>query len=74
MCGPWRSRDQLGPILGSFVIIFFGESVRFLPIPMYFSRFVAPIQGMIYGTVLILIMLRRPEDFYLNTKGDNAEN
>ena len=50
-----------GPILGSFVIIFFGESVRFLPIPMYFSRFVAPIQGMIYGTVLILIMLKRPE-------------
>jgi len=50
-----------GPILGAFVITFFNESVRFLPIPMDFGRFVAPLQGMVYGAVLILIMLKRPE-------------
>lgn len=50
-----------GPILGAFVIIFFGESVRFLPIPAEFGRFVAPLQGMVYGAVLVLIMLKRPE-------------
>jgi branched-chain amino acid transport system permease protein len=43
------------------VITFFGESVRFLPIPVDFGRIVAPIQGMVYGAVLILIMLKRPE-------------
>jgi branched-chain amino acid transport system permease protein len=50
-----------GPVLGAFVITFFGESVRFLPIPTDFGRFVAPLQGMVYGAVLILIMLKRPE-------------
>jgi branched-chain amino acid transport system permease protein len=50
-----------GPILGAFVITFFNESVRFLPIPMDFGRFVAPLQGMVYGAVLVLIMLKRPE-------------
>jgi len=50
-----------GPILGAFVITFFGESVRFLPIPVDFGRVVAPLQGMVYGAVLILIMLKRPE-------------
>ena len=50
-----------GPILGSFVIIFFQEVIRFLPIPPDFGRFVAPLQGMVYGAVLIILMLKRPE-------------
>jgi branched-chain amino acid transport system permease protein len=50
-----------GPILGAFVVIFFQEFLRFLPIPTTLERFVAPIQGMVYGTLLILIMLKRPE-------------
>ncbi|MBU4426873.1 MAG: branched-chain amino acid ABC transporter permease [Proteobacteria bacterium] len=58
-----------GPVLGAFVITFFGESVRFLPIPMDFGRFVAPLQGMVYGGVLILIMLKRPEGLLPEYKG-----
>jgi branched-chain amino acid transport system permease protein len=50
-----------GPILGAFVIIFFQEIIRFLPMPADFDRFVAPIQGMVYGAVLIILMLKRPE-------------
>jgi len=58
-----------GPILGAFVIIFFQESLRFLPIPTDFGRLVAPLQGMIYGFVLILIMLKRPEGIISEYKG-----
>jgi branched-chain amino acid transport system permease protein len=50
-----------GPVLGAFLIIFFQELLRFLPIPVDFGRVVAPIQGMVYGAVLILLMLKRPE-------------
>lgn len=50
-----------GPILGAAVVMFFQESLRFLPIPPEFGRFVAPLQGMVYGAVLVLLMLKRPE-------------
>jgi branched-chain amino acid transport system permease protein len=50
-----------GPLVGAFVIIFFQEMIRFLPIPVAFDRFVAPIQGMVYGAVLIGLMLKRPQ-------------
>ena len=50
-----------GPILGAFVILFFQEIIRFLPIPADFDRFVAPIQGMVYGAALVILMLKRPE-------------
>lgn len=50
-----------GPVLGAFLVVFSSEAVRFLPIPSDFGRFVAPLQGMIYGAVLIFIMLKRPE-------------
>lgn len=52
---------NLGPVLGAFVIIFFQELLRFLPIPAEFTRFVAPLQGMVYGVALIFLMLRLPE-------------
>ena len=49
-----------GPILGSFVILLFQESLRFLPIPADFGRLVAPLQGMVYGTGLVILMLKKP--------------
>jgi branched-chain amino acid transport system permease protein len=49
-----------GPVIGAFVVIFFGEVVRFLPIPAEFTRFVAPLQGMVYGALLVLFMLKMP--------------
>jgi branched-chain amino acid transport system permease protein len=52
---------NLGPLVGAFAIVFFGEFVRFLPIPAEFSRFVAPLQGMVYGALLIFMMLKRPQ-------------
>ena len=52
---------QWGPVLGAFLIIFFQELLRFLPIPVDFGRVVAPIQGMVYGAVLIVLMMKRPE-------------
>jgi len=50
-----------GPMLGAFVIVFFQEAIRFLPVPPDFDRFIAPIQGMVYGGVLVILMLRLPE-------------
>jgi branched-chain amino acid transport system permease protein len=58
-----------GPILGAFVIVFFQEAIRFLPIPPDFDRFIAPIQGMVYGGVLVILMLRHPEGLLPEHKG-----
>jgi len=58
-----------GPVLGAFIIIFFQEALRFLPIPTDFGRLVAPLQGMVYGFVLILIMLKRPEGIVSEYRG-----
>ncbi len=52
---------NVGPLVGALAIVFFGEFVRFLPIPAEFSRFVAPLQGMVYGALLIFMMLKRPQ-------------
>jgi len=60
-----------GPILGAFVIIIFQEAIRFLPIPPDFDRFVAPLQGMVYGAVLIILMLKRPEGLLPEYKNQN---
>ncbi len=50
-----------GPVLGAFAIIFFNEAVRFLPLPDALHRNVGPIQGMVYGAVLVILMRKRPE-------------
>ena len=60
---------QWGPVLGAFLIVFFQELLRFLPIPVDFGRVVAPIQGMVYGAVLILLMLKRPEGIVPEYRG-----
>lgn len=51
----------LGPFIGAFAVVFFGEVVRFIPIPAEYTRFVAPIQGMVYGAILVGVMLKRPQ-------------
>jgi branched-chain amino acid transport system permease protein len=51
----------MGPLLGAFLVIFFQEALRFLPLPANFTRLTAPIQGMVFGLALVIMMLRRPE-------------
>ena len=50
-----------GPVLGAFLIIIFQESLRFLPLPAGWTRLVAPVQGMVFGLLLITLMLKRPQ-------------
>jgi len=52
---------HVGPVVGAFAIIFFGEFIRFIPIPSEYARFVAPLQGMVYGFILIVMMLKCPQ-------------
>ena len=51
----------LGPVLGAILVVLFQESLRFLPIPPDWGRFVAPLQGMVFGLVLVVLMLKRPQ-------------
>jgi len=53
-----------GPILGAIIVIFFQEGLRFLPIPADLNRFVAPIQGMVFGLALIVLMRKRPSGIW----------
>ena len=66
---------QWGPVLGAFVLIFFQESLRFLRLPAEWTRYLAPLQQMIFGGLLIVLMIFRPEGL-LKEKGRvlNAEN
>ncbi len=52
---------HLGPVVGAFTVIFFAEFIRFIPIPSEYIRFVAPLQGMVYGFILVVMMLKRPQ-------------
>jgi branched-chain amino acid transport system permease protein len=49
-----------GPVVGAIAVVFFGEAVRFLPIPQALTRYVAPLQGIIYGGILVVIMMKMP--------------
>ena len=51
----------IGPILGSIVVVTVGEGLRFLPLPASMTAGVAHIQSMLFGLVLVLLMLRRPQ-------------
>lgn len=62
-----------GPVLGAFAVIFFGEFIRFIPIPSEYVRFVAPCQGMVYGLILILMMLKRPQGIIPESTGPGVE-
>ena len=58
-----------GPVLGALAVIIFGEAVRFLPIPSQYAGLVAPIQGMTYGFILIVMMLKRPQGIIAEHRG-----
>jgi len=47
-----------GSFLGAFVLITFPEMLRFLGLP---SSFAAPLRQMIYGLLLIVLMIKRPQ-------------
>ena len=51
----------VGPILGSLLVVSVGEGLRFLPLPASMTAGVAHIQSMLFGLVLVLLMLRRPQ-------------
>lgn len=53
--------SEWGPLVGTAVVICLGEVLRFLPLPENWIRLVAPLQGMAYGLLLILLMLKRPQ-------------
>jgi ABC-type branched-subunit amino acid transport system permease subunit len=52
---------NFGPVAGAFAVVGFGELVRFLPIPQEFHRYVAPLQGIVYGAVLVGLMMKMPD-------------
>jgi branched-chain amino acid transport system permease protein len=66
---------QWGPVLGAFVLIFFQESLRFLRLPAEWTRYLAPLQQMIFGGLLIVLMIFRPEGLLKEKgRGSNAGN
>jgi len=52
---------EWGPFLGAVVLIFFQESLRFLRLPAEWTRYLAPLQQMIFGGLLVILMIFRPE-------------
>lgn len=52
---------EWGPICGAIVLIFFQESLRFLRVPAEWTRHLAPLQQMIFGSLLIFLMIYRPD-------------
>ncbi|MBU0464848.1 MAG: branched-chain amino acid ABC transporter permease [Proteobacteria bacterium] len=65
---------NFGPVIGAFAIIFFGEFIRFIPIPSGYVRFVAPSQGMVYGFILIVMMLKRPQGIISEARRSSEKN
>jgi len=51
----------LGPVVGAVVLIFFQESVRFLRLPPEWTRLLGPLQQMVFGLLLVILMIFRPE-------------
>ena len=49
-----------GALVSSFLVIGFQEGLRFLPFPDTFGRYIAPVQQMIFGLILVLLVLNRP--------------
>lgn len=52
---------EWGPVIGAVLLIFFQESLRFLRLPAEYTRYLAPLQQMIFGGLLVLLMIFRPE-------------
>jgi len=62
----------LGSVAGAALMILVAESIRFLPIPESWFRIVAPIQGMCYGLLLLVMMRVRPQGLIAESKVRNA--
>jgi len=60
---------EWGPLVGASVLIFFQESLRFLKLPTEWGRYLAPLQQMIFGGLLIFLMVYRPEGL-IREKGE----
>lgn len=50
-----------GPIVGAIAVTAIYEGIRLIPFPPEMARFVAPIQGIVFGVALIVLMIRRPQ-------------
>jgi branched-chain amino acid transport system permease protein len=61
---------EWGPVVGAVVLIFFQESVRFLRLPPEWTRLLGPVQQMIFGLLLIVLMVFRPEGIVREKGGD----
>jgi len=60
----------LGPVAGAVVLIFFQESVRFLRLPPEWTRLLGPLQQMIFGLLLVVLMVFRPEGIIREKGGE----
>lgn len=58
----------VGPVLGAVIVVTVGESLRFLPLPESLASGVAHIQSMLFGLVLVILMLKRPQGIIAETK------
>ena len=63
---------EWGPVLGGVILIFFQESLRFLRLPSEWTRYLAPLQQMIFAGLLVLFMIYRPEGL-IQDKGRRAD-
>ncbi len=63
----------LGPVVGALVLIFFQESVRFLRLPPEWTRLLGPLQQMVFGLLLIVLMVFRPEGI-IREKGGRRDD
>jgi branched-chain amino acid transport system permease protein len=61
-----------GPVVGAFFLIFFQESLRFMRLPAEWARYLAPLQQMIFGALLIILMIFRPEGL-IGEKGNRKD-
>ncbi len=62
----------LGPVVGAIVLVIFQESVRFLRLPPEWTRLLGPMQQMIFGLLLVVLMVFRP-DGIVREKGGRRE-
>jgi branched-chain amino acid transport system permease protein len=68
LCVVLGGRSTLfGPVLGAVLVIAFGEMLRFLPLPAAWTPIMAHVQNMIFGLLLVVLMLRRPQGLLTET-------
>lgn len=63
----------IGPVVGAVVLIVFQESVRFLRLPPEWTRLLGPLQQMIFGLLLVVLMVFRPEGIIREKGGTRGD-